>query len=93
MRIKNISEEQRDDIITEIQSKGVSVNVHFVPLPLLTFFKDKALKNESYKQAIENYSNEISLPIYPGLTSDQIEYIYNTVCEAYKTIKQYETNI
>lgn len=86
LMIKGITENQRDEMIKVIQSKGISVNVHFMPLPLLSFFKDKVIKDESYKQAIQNYSAEISLPIYPGLNREQIKYICKTVCEAYKTI-------
>lgn len=93
LRIKNIKEEQRDDIIKLIQAKGVSVNVHFMPLPLLTFFKDKTRVGEDYKQAIKNYSTEISLPIYPGLTTEQVKYIYDAVNEAYKTIIVHEKAI
>ena len=43
--------------------------------------------------AIENYTTEISLPIYPGLTEDQIFYIYSSVCNAYDTIITHEKTI
>ena len=39
IRIKNISEEQRDAIMQEIFNQEVSVNVHFIPLPKLSFYK------------------------------------------------------
>jgi dTDP-4-amino-4,6-dideoxygalactose transaminase len=93
LRVKNINQEQRDEMIKVIQAKGVSVNVHFVPLPLLTFFKDKTRDGENYKQAIQNFSAEISLPIYPGLTHEQISYIYDAVVEAYQKIIIHEKAI
>lgn len=79
LRIKNISEEIRDAIIDDISKKGVAVNVHFQPLPMLTLFKDMDFEIDSYPIAFNNYKCEISLPIYPQLTQKELEYIVNTV--------------
>ncbi|MNU19445.1 UDP-4-amino-4-deoxy-L-arabinose--oxoglutarate aminotransferase [compost metagenome] len=86
LRIKNITEEQRDLIIDEIAKNGVAVNVHFIPMPMLTFFKDKGFKIEDFPQAYNNYKCEISLPIYPQLTQEQTDYIINAVKSAYEKI-------
>lgn len=40
LRIKNITEEQRDTMMEFIAEDGVSVNVHFIPMPMLTLFKE-----------------------------------------------------
>ena len=86
LRINAISEFQRDAIIEEITNKGVSVNVHFIPMPMLTVFKNLGYKIEDYPVAYFNYSREISLPIYPQLTNDQIDYICVTVFNSYKKV-------
>ncbi|HLV70672.1 MAG TPA: DegT/DnrJ/EryC1/StrS aminotransferase family protein [Xanthomarina sp.] len=82
LRIKDISEATRDAIIEEISKNGVSVNVHFQPLPLLTLFKEMGYKIKAYPMAFNNYKREISLPIYPQLTQKELEYIVNTVTKA-----------
>lgn len=86
LRIKSISEDQRDKMIERITEKGVSVNVHFIPMPMLTVFKNLGYKIEDYPVAFDNYSREISLPIYPQLNSEQIDYICKAIIEAYKTV-------
>lgn len=86
LRIKEITESQRDQIIDEISKSGVSVNVHFIPLPMLTFFKNKGFNINDYPQSYSNYKCEISLPIYPQLTEKKLTYIINTVKNAYKTV-------
>lgn len=86
LRIKDITEAQRDQIIDEIAKTGVAVNVHFIPMPMLTFFKEKGFKIEDYPQAYNNFKCEISLPIYPQLTEEEVAYIIKAVKEAYKTI-------
>lgn len=86
LRIKNISEGQRDRIIEEISKTGVSVNVHFQPLPLLTVFKERGYNIDDYPLAYDNYSREISLPIYPELNEDKISYIVEAVAKAYELV-------
>lgn len=86
LRIKDITESQRDLIIEEIFRNGVSVNVHFQPLPMLTVFKNLNYKIEDYPVSYKNYSIEISLPVYPQLTNDNISYIVDCVIKAYNKI-------
>lgn len=86
LRIRGISEETRDQIINEIFEIGVSVNVHFIPMPMLTLFKDLGYKIENFPIAYDNYSREISLPIYPQLTNEQVDYICESILAAYKKV-------
>lgn len=86
LRIKGISEKQRDEIIQEIFNKEVSVNVHFQPLPLLSFYKNLGYRIEDYPTAYDNYSREISLPVYYDLTDTQIETIVNAVVSSVDSI-------
>lgn len=60
-------------------SEGVSVNVHFQPLPLLSVFKEKGYDIADYPRAFDSYSREISLPIYPQLTDEQADFIVETI--------------
>ncbi len=86
LRINAITEIQRDKMIEEITVNGVSVNVHFIPMPMLTLFKNLGYKIEDYPVAYDNYSREISLPIYPQLTNEQIDYICEVVLSSYKNV-------
>jgi len=91
LRINDILEEQRDEIITEIATKGVAVNVHFIPLPMLTFFKEQGYDIKNYPQAYKNYSQEISIPIYPQLTSEEVNYIIKSVIDSYYKVMNVPT--
>ncbi len=86
LRIKEITEEQRDAVIEEIAKKGVAVNVHFIPMPMLTFFKEQGFDIKDYPQAYKNFCREISLPIYPQLTNEEIDFVISTVVEAYHKV-------
>jgi dTDP-4-amino-4,6-dideoxygalactose transaminase len=86
LRINNVTESQRDLMIDDITAAGVAVNVHFIPMPMLTVFKNLGYKIEDYPVAYKNYAAEISLPIYPQLSNDAVEYICNVVEAAYKKV-------
>ena len=86
LRINEINEIQRDNIIDEISKKGVAANVHFIPMPMLTFFKEQGYNIKEYPQSYKNYACEISLPIYPQLTNEEVCYIIDAVRDAYKNI-------
>ena len=86
LRIRGINENQRDLMIKEITKAGIAVNVHFIPLPMLTLFKGLGFRIEEYPSSYYNYSREISLPIYPQLTTDQVDYIVQQTVIAYKKI-------
>lgn len=86
LRIKNISEEQRDLIISKIADQGVSVNVHFIPLPMLTVFKELGFDILDFPIAFRMYSNEISLPIYPDMENETIKRVCSVVIDAVESV-------
>ena len=79
LRIKNVSEEQRDQIIQKIIDQGVSVNVHFIPVPMMSFYKKQGYEVENYPTTLANYSREISLPVYYDLTEEQVQVVIDAV--------------
>ena len=79
LRVKGITEQQRDEIIQRIFNRDVSVNVHFQPLPLLSAFKNKGYKMEDYPVAYDNYCREISLPVWYGLSEEMVKTVIDAV--------------
>lgn len=88
LRIKDFTEEQRDAMIEEISKDEVAVNVHFIPMPMLTFFKDMNYNIKDYPQAYKNYCCEISLPIYPQLDNEKVEFVIQSVVNAYNVVSK-----
>lgn len=82
LRIANATEEQRDAIIKAIAERQVSVNVHFIPLPMLSFYKGQGHRMKDFPNTYRLYSNEISLPVYYDLTDAQVDEVVNVVKKA-----------
>jgi dTDP-4-amino-4,6-dideoxygalactose transaminase len=79
LRIKNITENERDMIIQKIAEQNISVNVHFIPLPMLSFYKNKGYNISDFSVAYDNYAREISLPVYYDLTDEQIDRVIKSL--------------
>lgn len=82
LRIKGINESKRDAIMQKIFEAGVSVNVHFQPLPTLTVYKNEGYKMSDYPVTWSKYENEITLPVYFNLSDENIKVIIKEVSSA-----------
>jgi len=82
LRLKNVTEQQRDAVMQHIFDADVSVNVHFLPVPGTTYYKSLGYNVSDYKVAYDNYSREISLPIFYDLSDEQIKIVVNAVIQA-----------
>jgi len=84
--IKDITEAGRDQIIDAVGEKGVSVNVHFIPLPMLTLFRETGYRISDYPVSYAKFSTEITLPVYPQLTDAEVDYVVSTLIAAYNAV-------
>lgn len=87
LRIEGISETERNAIIQMIYEKEVVVNVHFIPLPLFTYYREAGYTIDDFPQARHHYSREISLPVYYDLTDDMVDWVLDALVEAVNSIK------
>ena len=64
-----------------MEERGISTNVHYKPLPLLTAYKNLGFDIKDYPNAHNLFKNEISLPIYSKLTDEEVDYITENLLE------------
>jgi dTDP-4-amino-4,6-dideoxygalactose transaminase len=86
LRIKDASEDQRDEIIKRIFDEDVSVNVHFIPVPKLSFYVNKGYDIQNYPVALDNFKREISLPVFYDLTDEQIKMVLDAVVKSVNSV-------
>ncbi len=86
LRIKGFTEQQRDALICEIAKDEIAVNVHFVPLPMLSYYRSLGYDIANYPNARRHYEHEVSLPVYPQLTDEQVQAVISAVVKAHDTI-------
>ncbi|HEX8516805.1 MAG TPA: DegT/DnrJ/EryC1/StrS aminotransferase family protein [Bacteroidia bacterium] len=86
LRIWNVTEVQRDAIIKEIFDHDVSVNVHFIPVPMMSFYKNLGYNVQDYPVTLDNYSREISLPIFYNLDDEMVRQVINAVIKSVQKV-------
>jgi dTDP-4-amino-4,6-dideoxygalactose transaminase len=72
----------RDRMIEELTARGIGTSVHYKPLHLMSYYRDKyGLKPEDFPESLKKYETSFSLPIYPDLTESEISRIIEAVLE------------
>ena len=74
-RIPGASDEVRREIIIKLAERGVSTNVHYKPLPLMTAYKAMGWDIKDFPNAYNYYMNLITLPLHTKLTDEDVEYV------------------
>jgi len=63
----------RDQVIEHLRADGIGTSVHFIPLHLHPYYvRTFGYQPDDLPIARAVYEREISLPIYPDLTDDEV---------------------
>jgi perosamine synthetase len=70
----------KKDFFTTMKGKNINLQVHYVPVHLQPFYrKNYGFKTGDFPIAEKFYEREISIPVYPSLQEDDLNYITNTI--------------
>ena len=75
VRFTEKDENFRNRFMDRMLEKGVTTNVHYKPLPLLTAYRKLGFDISDYPNAYEMYKNEVTLPLFTLLTDEQIDFV------------------
>ena len=82
VRIPGGDEEIRNKVIEEMAKAGVSTNVHYKPLPMMTAYKRLGWDIKDFPNTYDYYRNLFTLPLHTLLSDDDVE----TVCNALRKV-------
>lgn len=75
----------RNKWIEKLAEKGIGTSVHYKPLHLMTYYKERYnFKPEDFPNSLNRYSRSFSLPIFPGMKKNEVQYIITTIRELVK---------
>ena len=74
-RLLGRSDAERREVIIEMARRGISCNVHYKPLPMMTAYKSLGFNIADYPNAYHLYENELTLPLHTRLSNEDIDYI------------------
>jgi perosamine synthetase len=70
----------RDGFIAALKERGIGTSVHFIPLHLHPYYRETfGYVPADFPNGTEAYQRIVSLPIYPGMTEANVEYVIQCV--------------
>lgn len=82
IRIPDIGVGQRNEVLAKLEGYGITSNVHYKPLPMMTAYRSLGWDMKDFPNSFDYYQNLISLPLHTLLSDEDVEY----VCETLRTV-------
>ena len=74
---------ERDKIFNSLREMGIGVNVHYIPVHLHPFYRERFGTKEGLCPAAEAaYRQILSLPMFPAMTDEDVDIVISAVREA-----------
>lgn len=80
-RIPGTSDAVRREIIKKLGKRGVSTNVHYKPLPMMTAYKQIGWNIKDFPNAYAYYENLLTLPLHTLLSDEDVDYVISNFKE------------
>lgn len=71
----------RNEFIVELKNRGIGTSVHYIPMYRFTVFKDSGYTEKDFPGCEDIFPREVSLPIFPGMTDAETDYVIENVLE------------
>ena len=75
LRLSGFKEDRRDALIQYMKSKDIVINVHFIPLPMFTAYKQLGFDIKDFPNAYAMYENVVTLPVHLQLDLQDVDRI------------------
>ena len=80
--IIQVKNHNRRRVFEKLRENGIGVNVHYIPVYMHPYYQEHGYQNVHCQKAENIYSRIISLPLYPGLSDEEQEYVIVKVKES-----------
>ena len=86
VRLLGRTREETNQVMELMAQRGIATNVHYKPLPMMTAYKALGFDIKDYPNAYHLFENEITLPLYTGLTDEDVEYVISNFVDIIKSL-------
>jgi dTDP-4-amino-4,6-dideoxygalactose transaminase len=77
--LKESYKNKKREIFEELRNNGLGVQVHYIPVYFHPYYKELGYKLGICPNAESFYQKEISIPIYPSMTNEQVSLVIKTI--------------
>jgi len=82
VRVKSLDSTKHTTLVTQLRESGIFAHVHYIPIHLQPYYQNLGFKKGDYPNAERYYQQAITLPMFPDLTFEQIDYIIDKLLAA-----------
>ncbi len=76
----------RDQFIVELNQRNVGTSVHFIPVHFMTAYRERfGYQEGDFPQTEKHFQRIISLPLYPSMTDEEVQYVIDAVMDMIET--------
>ena len=86
IRLKDKYKDKKKEIFAKLREKGLGVQVHYIPVYWQPYYQKLGYKKGICPNAEDFYEREVSIPLYPKMSDEDIEYVVGTVLRVFKEI-------
>jgi dTDP-4-amino-4,6-dideoxygalactose transaminase len=80
IRLKlNLISRTHHDVFVALREQGIGVNLHYIPVHTHPYYREMGFAMGDFPEAERYYREAISLPIYPGLSDEDVTKVVNAV--------------
>ena len=88
VRIPELTQQQQSKLVETLREKGIFAHLHYIPIHTQPYYTDLGFKASDFPNAERYYSQAITLPIFPKLTTSQIDFIADTLISSVNSSKR-----
>ncbi len=78
----------RNEFIERLKERGIGTSVHFIPLYRFSYYRRFGYKIEDFPNSEWVFERVVSLPIFPGMTDEEVNYVIENVVEILKDARR-----
>ncbi|THF80776.1 UDP-4-amino-4,6-dideoxy-N-acetyl-beta-L-altrosamine transaminase [Cohnella fermenti] len=71
----------RDRAFAELRDRNLGVQVHYIPIYRQPYYSERGYSEQAYPESERYYRTALSLPIFPAMSNDDVEYVVRSVRE------------
>jgi UDP-4-amino-4,6-dideoxy-N-acetyl-beta-L-altrosamine transaminase len=83
IRLKDAYKSTKSKIFEELRLRQLGVQVHYIPVHLQPYYQQLGYSRDLCPQAKDFYEREISLPLYPAMSKEDIDYVIQKVLDIF----------
>lgn len=84
VRIDSLTDKQHADLVTNLRERGIFAHVHYIPIHMQPYYKNLGFKLGDFPNVETYYQQAVTLPLFPELTFEQVEFVVKILAEEIK---------